>query len=286
MEMRTIHPTEKTFTPRLLPFVVALALLSCKNKELSTAVATTSASVEQEAAGLHDHGRNASIYQHTSAEVHLMFRQAYELARIKLERNLSEAQGKPTAVILDVDETVLDNSRYEMERIATGETYTPDTWKEWVERREATALPGALEFIQFARSKGCDIYYLTNRKADEEVATIDNLLKLGFPQADSVHVITKTTTSDKTTRRASVSATHEVVLFVGDQLTDFNQLYKERSVNYGKNKVEANYEELERYFVLTPNAVYGTWKDAVSGRGSSAERIQRIKEWFKAFEQK
>ena len=235
---------------------------------------------------LSDHGKNAVIYQNTSAEVHLLFKQAYALAKIKLDANLAEQQEKPVAVVLDVDETVLDNSRYELERIAEGKTYTPESWAAWVERKEATAIPGSKEFISYAKSKGCSIFYITNRAQAEEEATVENLVQLGYPDADGEHVLTKSATSDKTSRRYTVLKSHDVLLYVGDQLTDYKQLFKDRTENYGKTLVDNNYKDLDKYFVLTPNAVYGTWKDAISGKGSSDEKMNFVNGWFSKFKRK
>ena len=219
---------------------------------------------------------NAALYQNASAEVAWAYVQGYALAKMKLDANLAEPDSLPPAVIVDVDETVLDNSPYEMENILAGRSYEPATWKAWTARAEAKALPGALEFLEYAASRGCEIFYITNRDADETQATIINLAALGFPMADSAHVMTMQGTSDKTDRRASVQRKHRVVLLVGDQLTDYSQLLKDRSVEQGLPSMYMMAEELSRYFILLPNAVYGYWRDGITGRGDPTERMERV----------
>ncbi len=277
MGMKKIIRTDKTFTLMIKPvFFAALLLVGCCPAKVLVDYTTVPG-------GLSDYGKDAVVYQHSAAENHYMFRQCFRLAEIRLTANLTERKQRPVAVVVDVDETVLDNSRYQLERIAEGETFTPDSWNAWVERREAPALPGALDFLTFAKEQGCTIFYVTNRAANEELATIDNLNALGFPDADTAHVFTRQSTSDKTKRRYQVRRTHDVLLYVGDQLTDFKQLYKDRTDNYGKNTVEANLEELEQYFVLTPNTMYGTWKDVVTGKGTSEERKKFMDAYYQEF---
>lgn len=220
---------------------------------------------------------NATLYQHASAEVAWLYEQGYAFARIKLDANLAEPDSLPPAVIVDVDETVLDNSPYELENILAGRTYSPDTWKAWTARAEAKALPGALAFLRHAASRGCAIYYITNRDADELAVTIANLASEGFPMADSAHVLVMAGTSDKTARRQAVQQRHRVVLYVGDQLTDYDQVLKDRSTELGLPTLYAMSGELSRSFILLPNAMYGYWRDGLSGRGGDGEKLEHLR---------
>lgn len=220
---------------------------------------------------------NAALYQNASAEVAWLQEQAYAHARLKLDANLKETWPLPTAIIVDVDETVLDNSPYEMENLALGRSYTPDTWKGWTSQASAKPIPGALAFVEYAVSQGCAVFYLTNRDHDETGATIINLAAQGFPMADSVHVLTMQGTSDKTPRQLHVQRDHSVVLYVGDQLTDYRQALKDRSNERGFPTMRAMEEELSRYFILLPNSTYGYWRDGITGKGSDAEKLLRVK---------
>lgn len=209
---------------------------------------------------------DAVIYQQYSAEVHRLFQQGFELARIRLDANLARPLPLPPAVIVDIDETVLDNSPYQVTNAATGLTYSPDTWKQWTAKAQAKPIPGALDFLRYAVSKGCAVFYISNREVDEQEATMRNLINEGFPMVDNAHMLLMDGTSDKTERRAEVAKTHSIVLLAGDQLTDFDQRFKPRETGQGKPQVDALRDTLERYFILLPNPMYGTWLDAVSGR--------------------
>lgn len=222
-------------------------------------------------AQLAQQGVDGTIYQNASAEVHRLYQQGYELARIRLDANLARPLPLPPAVIVDIDETVLDNSPYQAANSAKSLTYDPGTWKEWTALAKAKALPGAVEFLNYAVSKGCTVFYISNREVDEEDATVRNLVSEGFPMADAAHVMPMEGTSDKTARRAVVASTHSIVLLVGDQLTDFDESFKNRGAGGGKPHVEAMRDTLERYFIMLPNSMYGVWLNAVSGKVDSAK---------------
>ena len=247
---------------------------------LATATLLAACTTPRPAAQVHMQGRpvlaeqnvNAAVYQHSSAEVAWLFEQGYAFARVKLDAQLAVPDSLPPAVIVDVDETVLDNSPYEVDNIARGRTYADSTWKVWTARAIAPPVPGALQFLQYAVQRGCTIFYITNRHHSEKEATITNLKRHGFPMADAEHVRTMGESSDKTERRDQVRQAHRVVLMVGDQLTDFDQTFRDRREAMGLPDLHRMQDDLHRSFILLPNSVYGYWRDAVTGRGSDQEK--------------
>lgn len=223
---------------------------------------------------------DAVIYQHYSAEVHRLFQQGYELARIRLDQALQRSYPLPPAVVVDIDETVLDNSPYQVTNAVLGRTYTPESWKQWTAKGSAKALPGAVDFLQYAVNKGCAVFYISNREVDELAPTLRNLAEQGFPMADAQHVLLMDGTSDKTARRAIVQRTHTIVLQAGDQLTDFDQRLKDRSTANGKALVDAMADTLRSHFIMLPNPMYGVWLDAITGRpleGRAANKAAALK---------
>lgn len=228
---------------------------------------------------------DAVLYQHTSAEVYRLYQQGYELARIRLDANLAKGFGHPPAVVVDVDETVLDNSPYEMERIATGTTYSDSTWKAWTQRAAAKALPGALAFLEYAGSRQCEVYYVTNRSEEEKLATILNLKLAGMPFADAAHVLCMEGTSDKSVRRRGITISNDIMLYLGDQLRDFSEDFKDRSIDFGKPLVDQHADTLRDYFVLFPNSMYGTWRDVITGKGTDAQKHDAVQRLFAKYAQ-
>ncbi len=260
----------KTGSPQLVMGVLAILLIACQASAPVTQ-ATARAKTPDAAELLPQQNVDATIYQFSSAEVYRLYQQGYELARIRLDANLQRPHTLPPAVIVDIDETVLDNSPYSVTDIAHERTYTPATWTQWTNKASAKALPGSVEFLNYAVSKGCAIYYISNREADEEITTVKNLQTAGFPMVDKAHVMPMTDTGDKTARRAEVAKDHYIALLVGDQLTDFDQRFYDRTADMGKKQVDALRDSLERYFILLPNSMYGRWLDVISSLPDSVK---------------
>lgn len=203
---------------------------------------------------------DATLWFHTSAEADYMFRQCYDIATLKVTRimNSRRVDGRP-AVILDLDETVLDNSPYQLSLLMANETFSEGSWAEWVNQASAEALPGALEFTIMCRDRGIDVFYVSNRSIDFTQPTIRNLELHGFPNADMDHVLLKEDDSDKSARRERVASMGEVILYCGDNLRDYREDFSERAVNFGKDHVEEMESDLLTEFVIFPNPMYGEW---------------------------
>jgi 5'-nucleotidase (lipoprotein e(P4) family) len=211
------------------------------------------------------HGVKASGFFHGAIENKLTFEQLYSLAAHRLQENLRALPDNalPPAIILDIDETVLDNSPYELENIQKKRIYTPETWKQWTAKAEAKALPGAVAFCKLADSLGVKVFYISNREVDEQAATEANLLSVGFPQVQEGHVLLKSDSSDKTSRRETVKANHAVVLLLGDNLRDFDEIFVRKADNIGMNLLEEYRDTLHQYFIMFPNPMYGEWEKAM-----------------------
>ncbi|HMC98397.1 MAG TPA: HAD family acid phosphatase, partial [Flavobacteriales bacterium] len=113
-------------------------------------------------------GMDAVLWQRASAEAYRIQQQCYELARLRLAENLRVTDKRPPAVIVDIDETVLDNSPYQVNSAGHGRTYEQTTWSDWTNRARAAAIPGSVEFLREAKAMGCHVYYITNRDAREK----------------------------------------------------------------------------------------------------------------------
>ena len=249
--------------------LMAVTVIAC-NQQHAVVVPPVVAPKPDRSALLSQQNVDATIYQNSSAECVRLFEQCYELAKTRLDQNLARPHTLPAAVIVDIDETVLDNSAYQVTNAAKGRNYTKESWNQWALMGAAKALPGAVDFLKYAVSRDCAVYYITNRATSEKNATIKNLFELGFPMADEAHVMTmEGDVSDKTDRRALVSKKHYVALLCGDQPTDFDQRFKDRSNELGLPMVKAFHDTLSRYFVMMPNPMYGTWLDAAGGRVDS-----------------
>lgn len=222
---------------------------------------------------------SATVWFQTSGEFRALCYQAYQLAAWRLEADLRDSiRSKPRAVIVDVDETVLDNSPHQAKVMQTDTAY-PAWWREWVDKAEARPIPGALEFLKRASSKGVSVFYVTNRSADERAATLTNLRQLGFPDADESHLMTRESESSKEVRRTRVAQTHDIILLVGDNLADFASAFDRQPLEARNAAVERLRREFGSRFIVIPNPLYGDWESSVFeyGRGLTPERRHELR---------
>lgn len=229
---------------------------------------------------------NAVAWTQTAIEHDLIYRQAYRDASERLDealadpnwdalsredRNGGSLQGLRPAVILDVDETVLDNSPYQARLVLDGNSFDEFTWAQWCREKAARAMPGAVEFARDADRKGVTVFYLSNRAADLNDVTLANLASAGFPVKTGVDVFLGLGTfvkdceqngSEKGCRRQLVARNYRVLMQFGDQIGDFVDVLA-NTVHGRKAAVEPYMDWVgERWFVL-PNPTYGSWEPAL-----------------------
>jgi len=216
------------------------------------------------------------LWQQTSAEYRALCYQAYNLAEMRILSQQENAAGK--AVVLDVDETILDNSPYRAERIKNDD-FNGSFW-DWVKSEKAKAIPGALDFLHKADRFGFQIFYITNRDEKYRKFTTENLKKLGFPQIDKNHLLMRRNKiSDKTDRRNSIAKKYKIVLLIGDNLLDFSQIFYGNDIADRKNFVDAYKKDFGKKFIIFPNPVHGRWKKMFYNRHESLsdeEKQQRL----------
>lgn len=208
----------------------------------------------------------AVLWMQTSGERAALSFQAFSLARMVLERDLRIRSRMRRAVIVDIDETIMDNSRNQAWLIKNQQIYNDENWLAWVNRAEATAIPGAVEFLNYANSRGVRVFYITNRKAVEKEGTAVNLRKLGFPKVNDETLLVRTDTksSSKEPRRQAVSAKYRVVLLMGDNLNDFSDVFENAKTSAGRMTVtEQNKAKFGSRFIVLPNPMYGDWENAI-----------------------
>ena len=229
----------------------------------------------------------ATLWMQTSAEYRTLCYQAFNLARMNLDTFMGSYKGtKPLAVIVDADETVIDNSAYEAFLIGQDFGYSSKTWNPWMEAAEATAIPGALDFLNYAKSKGVEIFYLTNRKMVGFEGTLKNLQALGFPYVDKKHMLLRTGSSDKQERRDIVSKDYSIVFLMGDNLNDFESVFAKKSIADRFAETDKMKDAWGKKYIVLPNPNYGEWEASViegNWGASSAEkdkmRKNNLKRW-------
>lgn len=205
----------------------------------------------------------AALWQQQSAEYKALCLQAYQLAAFRLDQDVAQTHSKPLAVVTDIDETVLDNSPNTVHQALQGKGFEPKAWEEWTAKGIADTVPGALTFFKYAASKGVDVFYITNRSESERAVTLQNLQRWGFPQATNEHLVLKTTTSSKEARRQELAKTHEIIMLVGDNLSDFDAAFDKQLPEARAQAVRSAAASFGQRFIILPNPMYGDWEPSL-----------------------
>ena len=110
-----------------------------------------------------------------SSEYSSVCEQIYNSASLVLQ-NQFEGVDRPV-IVMDLDETVLNNVQYQVELFEKSETYNPTSWNAWVNKELATAVPGAKSFSNLAK-----VFTLSPPRGKNPVKVVDNVgLNASFP---------------------------------------------------------------------------------------------------------
>lgn len=234
------------------------------------------------AAPAHDN-LNATLWMQQAAEYQATVRGIYAAALRALDAALQDPgwdalpagetqpgfEQRAPAIIVDADETLIDNSHFQARAVIEDSSYSPERWQAWVNTRKAAAMPGAVAFAREVAARGVTIFYITNRDAPHEYeATLANLRQLGFPlAADAGNLLLRgdprlPASEEKGERRRYVGRKHRVLLMLGDNLGDF--LDGVQSNPATRQALMAPYQDWwgGRWFML-PNPSYGSWQGAI-----------------------
>ena len=248
------------------------------------------ATTSRPAASAHD-TLDAVLWLQASAEYAATTAGIYAAATAALEAHTSAADSRTGqwAVVMDLDETVLDNSRYQAQLVADEARYASDTWDDWVELKVATAVPGAVEFIRASQAMGVHVAFVTNRPCRPRSGTADpcpqkadtlaNLQRIGIntdsttlflrgerPPSSCSAVLSNVETasggwsSDKTSRRDCVALTRDIALLFGDQFGDFYEVPDASRIEDGRNLARTYQQHWGTTWFMLPNPTYGGWR--------------------------
>lgn len=288
---------------KFVPAAVALALSLAGCAHTPPAAAPTPAPAPEaaapDAAGpAADDNLNAVAWTQNASEHDFIYLQTYRNAQEKLLKAKSDPtwdalpkddraahaslKGLKPAIVLDIDETVLDNSPYQARLIRSGGEFNEADWAAWCKEAIARPLPGALAFTKFAAAHGIAVIYISNRAKDLDDATLANLRAAGFPVAGKESFLGLGTFvegceqvgSEKGCRRQRVAKDYRVLMQFGDQIGDFANVLGNTAE--GREKAMAPYTGWigERWFVL-PNPTYGAWESALFDNDYTLPRAER-----------
>jgi 5'-nucleotidase (lipoprotein e(P4) family) len=280
-------------------FVASILLGGCATRQAASADVAPApvAAVEARQGPPADDSLNATAWFQTSVERDLVYTALYRAAGQHLDAALKDKHWDalpkdertndpaklPPAIIVDVDETVLDNSPSQVRQIRERRGFDEAAWGAWVNERKAKPLPGAADFLNAAAARGVTVFYISNRDASLAEATVANLRQAGFPLQDAGQFLGLGTLvagceqngSEKTCRRQLVASRHRVLMQFGDQVGDFVQILA--NTPEGRRAAITPYMDWigTRWWPL-PNPVYGSWEPALFGNAwSQPEAVRR-----------
>lgn len=207
----------------------------------------------------HSQKDHSMYWQKNAAEYHALCIQAYNVAKMKVDQALAATSEKPLAIIADIDETVLSNQPYNEMLIAKNISFTQENWAEWVNKKSAVPIPGALEFYNYADSLGIEVLYLSNRRVENYAPTKANLISAGFPFDDDTIMLLRDKDGNKKARRKQL-ALYNVVLLIGDNLSDFDESFYKQPNDIRINRLKDSSALFGEKFILIPNLIYGSWE--------------------------
>jgi acid phosphatase len=224
---------------------------------------------------------NAELWLQTAVEYRANCLTVYALAKTRLDEALADKnwtaydqkgdyQNMPPAVILDLDETAIDNSAYGASLVVNRTSYNPRSWADWTKAAQAKAIPGAVEFTKYADSKGVKVFYVTNRGADTKADTKRNLQALGFPMGGNVDTFLmkqdkpEWSRDAKGLRFASIAKDYRVLLMFGDNFGDFTDKFN-GSIAERAQALDALKAHFGHDWMMLANPAYGSWESAAYG---------------------
>ena len=208
------------------------------------------------------------LWMRTSAEYRALAYQGYNVAMnaVKMAVTDPSHQRKPLAIVLDADETVVDNTKLMGESIANGNgRFDAPWWRQAVHQGKSQAMPGAVEFLNEVHKQGVEIFYVSNRYAPVNLdVTIQNFKELGFPSVDKDHVLLFEKDSDKQPRFDAIAKKYNVIVYMGDNAGDFPIGTKGKTLAERNSIIDAHKEDFGTTFVVFPNPAYGSWVSALA----------------------
>ena len=213
-----------------------------------------------------DYLLEAVAWQQNSGECEALRHQAYNVATQNLLNDVKTKSDKPKAVILDIDETVVDNSPHSGYMAKTGNSFTMQNFNDWTKLEAAKPIAGAKKFLDTAQKNDVQAFYVSNRDEKDQLAdTIANLKKDGLPYADKDHVllVKPGEPMSKNARWQEVAKNYDVLMYVGDNLNDFSKDFEKKSNADRKGLVDKDSNDFGSKYIMLPNASYGDFEGAI-----------------------
>ncbi|UCC55267.1 MAG: hypothetical protein JSU75_07755 [Gammaproteobacteria bacterium] len=230
---------------------------------------------------------NATLWAQSSAEYEAVTRQVYRVARANLDEALADPHWRaaleqtgdyadlPPAIVLDLDETILDNTSYEVRIIRELKKYSRASFADWCREVDAPAIPGAKEFLDYAADQNVAVFYYSARRENLRDCTARNLRALQVPFPNQSRLLLNTGTS-KSEYRAMIARNYRILLLVGDNLQDFVDGSK-TDPSRRRDLARSHVERWGREWIMLPNPMYGHWESSFYGFDYELPREEQLR---------
>lgn len=243
---------------------LSLALGGCAPHQQVSVPAAAPAPTAQEK--ISNQAVTAVNWMQQSGEISALSYQAFNTAEMAFNQAKAKA-GHKKAVVVDLDETMIDNSAYAGWQIKNNKPFDDKTWSQWTQARQAKAMPGAVAFSQYVTHHGGKIFYVSNRDQQDATATMDNLKALGFAEVSAQTLLLKPKggSSNKVERFGAVEKQgYDIVVYVGDNLNDFSGETYHKQNTERRDFVNHHQQDFGRKYIVLPNPSYGDWEGGLS----------------------
>lgn len=239
-----------------------------------------------------DYQIGATLWMQKAGEYRALAYQAFNIAQLRLDADLENKnikklpkaeRKKPRAIMVDIDETMLDNSPAQAYGIINHRPFNNDDWYAWGRLKKAKPIPGAVDFVNYAVSKGVKVFFVSNRDEAQKPETVANLISAGFNDISADNVLLRQrdangrSISTKEPRREFILRKYRIVMFIGDNLDDLADVFEKRSVEDRFAEVEKARALFGGRYIVLPNAMYGTWENALYGYDNSLNAEEKEK---------
>ncbi len=226
---------------------------------------------------LNDESVMALNWFQQSGEYQALTYQAFNTAKMAFD-NAKPLDGKPKAVVVDLDETMIDNSAYSAWQVKANKPFDSKTWSEWTGAKQALAVPGAVSFANYVNSHGGTMFYVSNRKTSEYAATMENLNSLGFTGVNEKTLLLSSDTSNKQARFDAIKAAgYNIVIYAGDNLNDFGSATYHKDNAERRAFVNQNHNQFGTQYIVLPNPLYGDWESGLAASYNKLTPEQKLK---------
>ncbi len=217
----------------------------------------------------------AVAWKQTAAEYNALYYQGFNMARLLVdEATKNQKPGdKPLAVVTDLDDTLVVPLNYWGYIVDNDiDFFNDEIWDEWIPENKMIPTAGSLEFLNYCKEIGVEVFYVTSRDQGENTYAyaLENLKALGFPYADEEHLTVLRDTSNKEVVQTTIAEKFNIAVFLGDSLNDFRRIYYVKDVDERSKLVAADKNLFGSKYIIFPNPTDGHWIRAIFGESEPA----------------